>query len=154
MVIAWQTDEASPQVSAYSVDFGETPAYGRSLTPHARVVDNYLSADPSLPVPPTASGPHSNYSAVLADLEYDSTYFYRVNGPEIPSGGFTASFHTFKRGDEFSFLVQGDEGFFPAVPNSNPSRLADYEARIIHLMYNVHNLSVPARRNSQSPTLL
>lgn len=48
MVITWQTDEASPKVSAYSVDFGETPAYGRSLTPQARVVDNYLSADPSL----------------------------------------------------------------------------------------------------------
>jgi len=153
MVIAWQTDEASPKVSAYTVDFGETSSYGRSATPSARVVDNYLSADPSLPVPPTASGPHSNYSAVLADLEYDSTYFYRVNGPGMPSGGFTASFHTRKRGDEFSFLVQGDEGFFPAVPNSNPPRLADYEARIIHLMYNVHNLSVPGAPKLPNPDL-
>jgi len=106
-------------------------------------VDNYLSADSSLPVPPTASGPHSNYYAVLRNLEYDTTYYYTVTGPGLPPAGFAASFHTRKRGDRFSFLVQGDEGFFPVVPNANPARSSDYEARIIHLMNNVQNLNVP-----------
>jgi hypothetical protein len=142
-VVAWQTNESAPNTSAYSVEFGKSGSYGRSVTPKARVVNNYLAADPALPVPPTAPGAHSNYSAVLAALEYDTTYFYRVNGPGMPAGGFVASFHTRKRGDEFSFIVQGDEGFFPVVPASNPARVADYEARIVHLMYNVSNLAVP-----------
>ena len=114
MVIAWQTDEASPNQSAFTVQFGKSVSYGQSVKPQGRVVDNYLSADPALPVPPTASGPHSNYAAVLMGLDYNTTYFYRVSGPGMPSGGFTASFQTRKRGYEFSFLVQGDEGFFPA----------------------------------------
>jgi Calcineurin-like phosphoesterase/Purple acid Phosphatase, N-terminal domain/Domain of unknown function DUF11 len=152
MVIAWQTDESSPNTSAYAVEFGKSTSYGRSVAPQARVVDNYLAADPSLPVPPTASGPHSNYSAVLADLQYDTTYFYRVEGPGMPQGGFAASFHTRKRGDEFSILVQGDEGFFPVVPGT-PPRLADYEARIVHLMYNVANLSVPGVPKLPKPDL-
>jgi hypothetical protein len=143
IVVAWQTNEASPKASAYSVEFGRSASYGRTVTPQARVVDNYLAADPTLPVPPTASGAHSNYAAVLDDLEYDATYFYRVSGPGLPASGFAASFHTRKRGDNFSFIVQGDEGFFPVVPGANPPRFADYEARIIHLMYNVQNLSVP-----------
>jgi hypothetical protein len=152
MVIAWQTDESSPNASAYSVEFGKSTSYGRSVTPQARVVDNYLAADPSLPVPPTSSGPHSNYSAVLADLQYDTTYFYRVEGPGMPQGGFASSFHTRKRGDEFSILVQGDEGFFPVVPGT-PARIADYEARIVHLMYNVANLSVPGVPKLPKPDL-
>jgi Calcineurin-like phosphoesterase/Purple acid Phosphatase, N-terminal domain len=147
MVVAWQTSEASPNTSAYSVEFGKNVSYGRTVTPQARVVDNYLSVDPALAalVASTASGAHSNYSAVLGDLEYNTTYFYRVNGPGMPAGGFAASFHTRKRGDEFSFIVQGDEGFFPVVPEpaGAPPRIADYEARIVHLMYNVQNLSVP-----------
>lgn len=153
IVVAWQTNESAPEASAYSVDFGETTSYGRSLTPQVRVVDNYLAADPSLPIPPTASGPHANYSAVLKNLEYNTTYFYRVNGPGMPNGGFTASFHTRKCGDEFSFLVQGDEGFFPSVPNSNPARLSDYEARIVHLMYNVQNLSIAGAPKLPKPDL-
>jgi hypothetical protein len=28
------------------------------------------------------------------------------------------------------------------VPSSNPPRLVDFEARITHLMFNVHNLNV------------
>jgi hypothetical protein len=142
-VVAWQTNESSPNTSAYSVEFGKSASYGSAVTPKARVVDNYLAADPALPIPPTASGAHANYSAVLAALEYDTTYFYKVNGPGMPAGGFTASLHTRKRGDEFSFIVQGDEGFFPVVPGSNPARIADYEARIVHLMYNVASLAVP-----------
>jgi len=152
MVVAWQTDESSPNSSAYSVEFGSTVSYGSAVSPQTRVVDNYLAADPALPVPPTASGPHSNYSAVLANLDYDTTYFYRVNGPGMPQGGFAASFHTRKRGDEFSILVQGDEGFFPVVPGTS-SRLADYEARIVHLMYNVANLSVPGVPKLPKPDL-
>ena len=143
IVVTWQTNESSPTASRYSVEFGKTLAYGTAVTPSARIVDNYLSADPTLPVPPTAPGPHSNYTAVLKNLTYDTTYFYRVTGPGMPSGGFTASFHTRKLRDQFSFLVQGDEGFFPPEPNSNPARLADYEARIVHLMYNTENLTVP-----------
>jgi hypothetical protein len=153
MVVAWQTDEASPNPSAFTVQFGESPSYGRSVTPEGRVVDNYLSADPSLPMPLTASGPHSNYAALLKGLEYNTTYFYRLSGPGMPSGGFAASFRTRKRGDEFSFLVQGDEGFFPAETNSNPPRLADFEARIIHLMYNVHHLEVPGVPHLPKPDL-
>jgi uncharacterized repeat protein (TIGR01451 family) len=139
-VIAWQTAEAIANSSAYRVEFGETQAFGSSAVPQGRVVDNYLATDPTLPVPPTASGPHVNYYAVLKGLEFDTTYFYRVTGPGL-AGGFTSHFHTRKRSGRFSFLVQGDEGFFPAVPGSNPPRLADFEARIIHLMFNVHNLS-------------
>ena len=143
MVVAWQTDESSPNPAGYTVEFGETLAYGTSVTSSARLVNNYLSADPTLPVPPTAPGPHSDYTAVLKNLTYDTTYFYRVTGPGMPAGGFTAYFHTRKQGNQFSFLVQGDEGFFPPVPGSNPPRLADYEARIVHLMYNTEKLSVP-----------
>ena len=142
MVVAWQTDESMPNPSAYSVEFGTTPSYGAAVRPRVRLVDNYLSADLTLPVPATASGPHSNYAAVLRNLAYDTTYFYRVTGPGMPGGGFTAFFHTRKQSDQFSFLVQGDEGFFPPVPGSNPARLADYEARIVHLMYGTENLSV------------
>ena len=143
VVVTWQTDESSPNPAEYKVEFGQTQSYGASVTPAGRVVDNYLSADPTLPVPATAYGAHTDYTAVLKNLAYEATYFYRVTGPGMPTGGFTASFHTRKRGDEFSFLVQGDEGFFPAEPNSNPARLADYEARIVHLMYNTENLVVP-----------
>jgi uncharacterized repeat protein (TIGR01451 family) len=153
IVIAWQTNETSPNTSAYSVQYGQSSAYGQRVTPSARVVDNYLAADPSLPVPLTASGPHSNYSAVLKNLQYDTVYFYLVTGPGMPSGGFSASFHTRKRGDEFSFLVQGDEGFFPVIPNSNPARIADYEARIVHLMYNIQNLSIPGAPKLPKPDL-
>jgi len=153
MVVAWQTDEAAPKPSAYSVEFGETTDYGRAVTPNARVVDNYLAADPSLPVPPTAPGPSSNYTAVLKDLEYNRDYFYRVTGPGMPAEGFASSFHTRKRGERFSFLVQGDEGFFPPVSNSNPARIVDYEARIIHLMFNAHNLQVPGVPELPKPDL-
>ncbi len=153
MVIAWQTDEASPNPGAFTVRFGTSVSYSQTVTPQGRVVDDYLSAAPSLPLPPTASGPHSNYAAVLKGLEYNTTYFYRVTGPGMPSSGFAASFRTRKHGDEFSFLVQGDEGFFPAEANSNPPRLADFEARIIHLMYNVHRLEVPGVPELPKPDL-
>ena len=153
MVIAWQTDEASPNPGAFTVQFGKTVSYGQSVAPQGRVVDNYLSADPLLPKPAAPSGPHSNYSAVLKGLDYNTTYFYLVTGPGMPSAGFAASFHTRKHGHEFSFLVQGDEGFFPVEPNSNPPRLADFEARIIHLMYNVQNLQVPGVPGLPKPDL-
>src|SRR6266481_8458345 len=155
IVVAWQTNEASPKASGYSVEFGTSVSYGRAVTPQARVVDNYLSVDPTLAslVQATASGAHSNYSAVLADLEYNTTYFYRVSGPGMPSGGFAASFHTRKRGDDFSFLVQGDEGFFPVEPNSSPLRIADFEARIVHLMYNVYRLEFPGVPELPKPDL-
>ena len=153
MVVAWQTDEASPNPTAYAVEFGTTTAYGTSVTPAGRVVNNYLAADSTLPPPPAAPGPHSDYSAVLKNLAYDTTYFYRVTGPGMPAGGFTASFHARKQSDHFSFLVQGDEGFFPPEPNTNPPRLADYEARIVHLMYNAQNLWVPGAPQLQHPDI-
>ena len=155
IVIAWQTDEAAPKASAYKVEFREVDSddsrsqselrgadHGRSVTPSARIVDNYLAADPSLPAIPGAYGAHSNYTAVLSGLKYDSLYRYRVTGPGMPSGGFGSTFHTRKLSHRFSFVVEGDEGYFPVVPNASPAVVVDYEARIAHLIHNVENLSV------------
>ena len=103
-------------------------------------------------MPPTSSGPHTNYSAVLTGLDYNTTYDYRVSGPGLPAAGLAWWLHTRKRGDDFSFLVQGDEGFFPSEPGS-PARLANFEARITHLMYNAHNLSVPGVPKLPKPDL-
>src|ERR1700747_1001983 len=50
MVVTWQTNEASPNPARYSLEFGQTLGYGSSMTPAARVGDNYLSAGPALPV--------------------------------------------------------------------------------------------------------
>src|SRR5262245_54115795 len=71
MVVTWQTDQSVPVTSAYSVQFGMSAG---SLTSSAavsgRVVDNYLSADPqfSALVLPFRYGAHSNYTAVLTNL--------------------------------------------------------------------------------------
>lgn len=143
IVIAWQTDETSPKPSAYKVEFQASERDHNVVRPSARVVDNYLAADPSLPTIPGAYGPHSNYTAVLHDLRYDTVYQYRVTGPGMPNGGFASSFRTRKRSPFYSFVVVGDEGFFPTVPNSNPALIIDYEARIAHLINNVANLQVP-----------
>jgi uncharacterized repeat protein (TIGR01451 family) len=158
IVIAWQTDEASPKASAYKVEFhssdgerhssdaehhGSDGERGSVVVPKVRVVDNYLAADPSLPAIAGAYGAHSNYTAVLGGLKYDTDYRYRVTGPGMPAGGFAASFHTRTQGPVFSFVVVGDEGFFPVVPNSKPATIIDYEARIAHLIYDTANLSVP-----------
>ena len=148
IVIAWQTNETTPG-GGYQVSFGATTNYGATVTPSARVVDNYIAADPSLPVSLYSYGAHSNYTAVLKGLNYDSTYYYKVTGPGMPSGGFTASFHTRKRGDAFSFAVEGDEGYFPVVPNSSPATIVDYEARIAHLVYNAAN--IPVEGSSSRP---
>src|SRR5579871_753848 len=74
IVVAWQTDEASPDASAYSIEFRSDATSPRAVRPSARVVDNYLAADPSLPTIPGAYGPHSNYTAVLRGLRYDTEY--------------------------------------------------------------------------------
>jgi hypothetical protein len=148
MVIAWQTNEPQANPGAFLVEFGRSADLGTAAAVAGRVVDNYLAADPSLPIPPTAPGPHVNYTAVLRNLDFSTRYHYRVTGPGLPADGFTASFRTRTRSHRFSFLVQGDEGFFPAVPNSNPARIANYEARIVHLMFNAHRISLagePAR---------
>ena len=53
VVIAWQTNESTPNASAYKVEIRESEKdrnRHRSVTPSARVVDDYLAADPSLPV--------------------------------------------------------------------------------------------------------
>jgi hypothetical protein len=141
-VIAWQTTESNPNATAYTVQYGTSTSYGQSATVSARAVNNYLAADTTLPVVATATGPRSNYTAILTGLSYDTTYYYNVSGPGLPSGGAAASFRTRTRSGQFSFLVEGDEGFFPPEPGSPPA-IADYEARIVHLMYNVQNLSVP-----------
>src|SRR5260370_2575547 len=62
LVIAWQTDEAIPNPAAFAVDFGRSHDYGRIAMASGRVVDNYLAADRTLPVPPTAPGPRVNYT--------------------------------------------------------------------------------------------
>lgn len=152
-VIAWQTDEPTPNPAAYTVEYGKSPKYGARAAAKGRVVDDYLSADPSLPKPPTASGAHTNYHAVLKGLNYDTTYYYRVTGPGLPADGFAASFHTRKQNGRFSFQVMGDEGFFPALPNSSPARRVNYEARIVHQMYEAHNLSIPGVPQLPKPDL-
>lgn len=63
MVIAWQTNETTP-AGGYQVSFGKSTKYGSIVAPSARVVDNYLAADPSLPISPYSYGAHSNYTAV------------------------------------------------------------------------------------------
>ena len=113
MVVVWQTDEANPTASAYSVQFGTSLASLVSAPVSARVVDNYLAADPqfsSLTLP-FKYGAHSDYSAVLKPLDYATIYFYKVTGPGMP-GGFVSSFHTRKRSGQFVFQVQGDEGYY------------------------------------------
>jgi uncharacterized repeat protein (TIGR01451 family) len=159
IVVAWQTDETAPNPSAYKVEFSSSDdkdgkrevssfqEFGRnsesdhrSVTPNARVVDNYLAVDPSLPVIPGAYGAHSNYTAVLRGLKYDTVYHYRVTGPGMPGGGFSSSFRSRKRGSSYSFVVVGDEGFFPIVPNSTPPRIVDYVARIAHLIYDAADI--------------
>jgi uncharacterized repeat protein (TIGR01451 family) len=142
IVIAWQTDDTTPNPSAYKVEFGEFGYGNHGVRPQARVIDNYLAADPSLPTIPGAYGPHTNYTAVLSGLTYDTEYKYRVTGPGMPNGAFTASFHTRTRTSNYNFIVVGDEGFFPTVPNSDPATIVDYEARIAHLIYNASNLKV------------
>src|SRR5262249_29713768 len=100
---------------------------------------------------PTAYGAHTDYTAVLSGLSYDTQYFYKVTGPGLPQDGFSASFHTRKKGNVFSFQVQGDEGYYPGIPNSNPARIANYEARIIHTMFNVSSLSLPSQPALPAP---
>ncbi|MBV9398091.1 MAG: metallophosphoesterase [Bryobacterales bacterium] len=145
MVVAWQTNETSANPGPYSVSVSDDPAYGDAIQfpVTGRVVDNYLSADPAvfggLSIP-TAYGAHVNYYAVLSGLKYDRQYYYQVTGPGMPAGGFTASFHTRTQGNHFSFEVQGDEGYYPGIPNTSPVLVANYEARIIHTMFDVDKL--------------
>jgi hypothetical protein len=144
IVITWQTNETTPNPSAYKVQFGVGESLFESAQVSGRVVDNYLAADPSLPVPPAAYGAHTNYTAVLHHLKLDAVYSYRVTGPGLPKGGFASWFPTRKTGDRFSYLVMGDEGFFPTY-TGNTKLVADYEARIVHLMYNSGNIALPGQ---------
>jgi len=148
MIVAWQTNETAPHPSAYSVSVSDDPDFKKATTVVAvgRVVDNYLTADPATfggLVIPTAYGAHTDYYAALSGLKYDTQYFYRVTGPGLPTAGFAASFRTRTRHHHFSFQVQGDEGYYPGIPNTNPVHVANYEARIIHTMFNVDKLVVP-----------
>jgi len=145
IAIAWQTDEGTPNAGAYRVDYGATATYGIVVAPAGRVVDNYLSADSKLPAGVQPYGAHTDYLAVLGNLAYDATYYYRVSGPGLPANGFSSSFHTRKRGNQFSFIVEGDEGMFPAIPNSSPATVVNYEARINHLMYNSSSIMFPGQ---------
>lgn len=160
IVIAWQTDETAPNASTYKVVFGEdeggywSDRDRRFVTPSVRVIDNYLAADPALPTIAGAYGPHSNYTAILRGLRYDAVYHYRVSGPGLPKGGFSSSFRTRKRGQVYSFAVEGDEGFFPVVPNADPARVVDYEARIAHLIYNAANISLPNQPSRPDPDFI
>src|SRR5262249_10079612 len=43
----------------------------------------------------------------------------------------------------FAFQVMGDEGYYPAIPGTNPPRVAIFEARIINTMFNASTLSLP-----------
>ena len=160
IVIAWQTDEITPKASAYKVEFTaeEHGFHGRQqnsfVKPSGRVIDNYLAADPALPTIPGAYGAHTNYTAVLHDLKYDTVYQYRVIGPGMPNGGFSSSFRTRKRGPVYSFAVEGDEGFFPVDPNANPARVVDYEARIAHLIYDAANIPLANQPSRPEPDFI
>jgi uncharacterized repeat protein (TIGR01451 family) len=154
MVVTWQTNEFVPVTSAYTVQFGTSQSSLTTTAPvSGRVVDNYLAADPQFSglVLPFAYGAHSNYTAVLSDLDYNSTYFYRVVGPGLPADGFASSFHTRKTGGHFTFQVQGDEGYYPGIPNTNPPLVAIYEARIINTMFNAAKLSLPGQPSLPAP---
>src|SRR5215467_12932380 len=153
MIVTWQTNESSPVTSAYSVQFGKSLTTLHNAAVNARVVDNYLASDPqfSALVMPFAYGAHSNYTAVLQGLDYDTTYQYVVKGPGLPAAGFTSSFRTRKTGGQFEFQVQGDEGYYPGIPNTNPPLVAIYEARIINTMFNVSNVSFPGQPRFSSP---
>src|SRR5215470_15745544 len=76
MIVTWQTDESHPLPSAYTVQFGKSSNQLDSATVNARVVDNYLAADPQFAALtlPFRYGAHSNYTAVLSNLDYDRTY--------------------------------------------------------------------------------
>ena len=154
IVVAWQTNEAAPNSSAYKVEFKEAGKSFSSVTPNVRVIDNYLAADPALPTIPGAYGAHSNYTAVLKGLKYDTAYDYKVSGPGLPQGGFSSTFHTRKTGPVFSFVVEGDEGFFPTVPNSDPARIVDYEARIAHLVHNAAGIALPNQPTRPQPDFI
>src|SRR5579871_6622675 len=156
MVVAWQTNEMVPNPGAYSVSVAKDLNFEKSTqVPVAgRVVDNYLAADPGVfgsLVIPTAYGAHSDYYAMLTGLKYDTDYSYQVTGPGLPPGGFTASFHTRTQHGQFSFQVQGDEGYYPGIPNTNPVQVANYEARIIHTMFNVDKLFLPGQPRLPRP---
>lgn len=154
MVIAWQTNETSPNPSAYKVEFS-ADEHGRghdsTITPSGRVVDNYLAADPSLPPIPGAYGAHVNYTAVLSGLRYDTVYHYTVTGPGMPSGGFAASFRTRSLDPVFSFAVEGDEGFFPVA---SASKIVDYEARIAHLIYDAADIRLHNEPTRPEPAFI
>jgi hypothetical protein len=62
-----------------------------------------------------------------------------------------ASFHTRKQGGVFSFAVEGDEGYFPVVPNSDPATIVDYEARVAHLIYNAGSIPLPNSPSRPAP---
>jgi hypothetical protein len=156
VVIAWQTNETSAHPGAYAVGVAADPAYQKAVQfpVTGRVVDNYLAADSATfgsLVIPTAYGAHTDYYAVLTGLKYDEEYYYRVTGPGLPAGGFTASFRTRTRQTHFSFQVQGDEGYYPGIPNTNPVQVANYEARIIHTMFNVDKLFLPGQPQLPRP---
>jgi hypothetical protein len=151
MVIAWQTDETSPSPALYTVEVESAAGAFGSVSPVGRVVDNYLSADPSLPVPPTATGPRVDYYALLTGLDFGTQYTYRVYGPGLPPAGFRASFRTRTRSGQFSYLVQGDEGFFPSTADAQ--FLVDYEARIVHLMNDAADIRFPGEPQRPEPDL-
>src|SRR5580704_3251324 len=57
IVVAWQTNESTPNPLAYKVEYSESGRdrdHQRSVVPAGRVVDNYLAADPTLPAIPGA----------------------------------------------------------------------------------------------------
>jgi len=141
MVVAWQTNETTPNAASFTVKYGAAYKKDKSATVSGRVVDNYLSVDSTLPAGTAPYGAHTDYLAVMKNLDFDTTYYYTVTGPGLPSGGFSSSFQTRKLGKKFSFIVMGDEGFFPADPNTTPATIVDYEARIAHLMYNSSNIT-------------
>ncbi len=112
IVVAWQTNETTPNASAYKVTLNGPGRFSRFVRPSGRVVDNYLAADPTLPTIPGAYGAHTNYIAVLSGLRFDSVYSYTVTGPGMPAAGSQLRSGPESKGRRIRLLSWGMKAFF------------------------------------------
>ena len=89
MVVAWQTNETAPKTSAYKVEVWKQGGRKRVVPPQAAWSTTIWQPIRRCRRFPEAYGAHSNYTAVLSGLAYDTEYQYRVTGPGLPAGGFS-----------------------------------------------------------------
>ena len=96
--VAWQT-QARP--ADFAVDFGPGKSYGNA---------GQVSSTPRFSGDAGEGEPRLNYTATLAGLSLNKTYYYRVRGNgQILAEGY---FHTRKpRGEKTRFVAFGDNSF-------------------------------------------